>query len=662
MSRRFVYPFTAIVGQERMRLALLLHAVNPRLGGVLIRGEKGTAKSTAVRALADLLPTTHAIDGCPFGCDPALSSELCESCADLVESGQDPPTVDRPVPVVELPIGATEDRVLGSLDLEHAIQSGSRRFEPGLLARANHGILYVDEVNLLGDHLVDVLLDAAALGWNYVEREGVSFAHPASFMLIGTMNPEEGDLRPQLLDRFALTVEVSGLSDPSERAEVVRRRIAFESDSAGFAEKQKPLEQDERDRLARARTLMPAVVVPESALELIVRICTAFEVDGLRCDLAMYRTATALAAYAGRTTVGSADVRLAAEMALPHRRRRQPFEQTGLDEQRLDEIINSADCEHGSGRDKRGSGAQGGAEKDAGNALGTPAGAGAGLPATRASGRPEDKVAEPGPALAATLPRSHARRGATADGRRPTLSRGLGGAPDGTLNPSSKQFELALAATLRAAAPYQPSRRLTGAGPAVRILPDDFRGRMRRGRSGALVVFVVDASGSMGAGERMRYAKAASLGLLYDAYRKRDRVGVVAFRGDRAELLVPPTNSVELAERRLRFLPSGGRTPLALGLELARKTIDRALGGARPLSPMLVLVSDGKANVGLAGVGPWPAALHEAGLIRERGWTSLVVDAEGSRSGAGLGRALASALGAELLSSASIRPAQEKPS
>jgi magnesium chelatase subunit D len=645
LSGRYVYPFTAIVGQERMRLALLLHAVNPRLGGVLIRGEKGTAKSTAVRALAGLLPSTRAIEGCPFGCDPDGSSELCESCAALVTIGRTPASIERPVNVVELPIGATEDRVLGSLDLERAIQSGERHFEPGLLARANRGILYVDEVNLLGDHLVDVLLDSAALGWNYVEREGVSFKHPASFMLVGTMNPEEGDLRPQLLDRFALTVEVSGLGDPAQRAEVVRRRIAFENDPAGFVAAQASAEEEERDRLRRARALLPSVVVPDSALDLIVRICTAFQVDGLRCDLAMYRTAAALAAYAGRTVVEAEDVRLAAELALPHRRRRQPFEQPGLDGDLLDQLLNGPAPED--------NGETNGHESsEAGNGTGVTGDTGAGSPAPQppkapTTARAADRTIEPGLPLAMTLPRLDGRRRSTGAGRRAAHGRDRAGAPAGTALPLSGSFELALAATLRAAAPYQAARRRSATGPLLRLEPRDLREHVRQGKTSALVLFVVDASGSMGARQRMSYAKSATIGLLQDAYRRRDRVGVVAFRGDTAELLVPPTNSVELAERRLRWLPAGGRTPLARGLELAHHTIGRALDGGRSLSPMLVLVSDGKANVGLGDAGPWPAAIREAERLRDRGWPALVVDA-GGNGGTGLSRAIATALGARM--------------
>ena len=269
------YPFSAIVGQERMKLALLLNAINPAIGGVLIRGEKGSAKSTSVRALAALLPDLAVMVGCPYACDPNEPFFDCPHCA-----GTDGTTMYRPVRVVDLPIGATEDRVLGTLHLERALQSGERHFEPGLLAAAHRGILSIDEVNLLPDHLVDILLDAAAMGWNVVEREGISFAHPARFILIGTMNPEEGELRPQFLDRFGLAVDAEGLPDPADRAEVVRRRIRYEADPVTFAARWSDDERALRDRIADARAYLPRVVLAEDLLGLIARICTEAGVGG----------------------------------------------------------------------------------------------------------------------------------------------------------------------------------------------------------------------------------------------------------------------------------------------------------------------------------------------------------------------------------------------
>jgi magnesium chelatase subunit D len=656
MAQRHVYPFTAIVGQERMRTALLLHAVDPRLGGVLIRGERGTAKSTAVRALASLLPSTIAIDGCPYGCDPERPSEACEACAHRLATNQAPSTAPRAIPVVDLPIGATEDRVLGSLDLEKAIQSGERHFEPGLLARANRGILYVDEVNLLGDHLVDVILDAAAMGRNYVEREGITFSHPATFMLVGTMNPEEGDLRPQLLDRFALAVEVEGLSDTAQRAEVVRRRIAFESDPGGFVASQATEEARERERLTRARALLANVRMPEVMLDLIVRVCAAFQVDGMRGDLAMYRTASALAAYDGRIEVDATDVRLAAELALAHRRRRAPFEQTELDHKQLDRLFDEASP----GQNRDDETIREGNSQDHGEQTGE----NPDLPFTPQAtedqpARPplvDSEVAEradpPYGALPLRLPSERGRSSAvtSARGRLPAREQKQRGPIDGVRRPSTKHFELALAATLRAAAPYQRARRDLEPGPGLRLLTHDLRENVRRGRAGELVLFLVDASGSMGAQRRMSTTKAAILGLLLDAYRKRDRVGLVAFRGLDAAVLLPPTNSVELAERRLRDLPTGGRTPLAHGLNLSRQTIERAVSGTHTLSPFLIVVTDGRANVGWDGAAPWPAALQQAGHIRRHAWPALVLDTEKGGSGAGLGPALAAALGAKHLS------------
>ncbi|MBX5493585.1 MAG: ATP-binding protein, partial [Chloroflexi bacterium] len=338
-TTRPVFPFTALVGQEQLKRALVLTAINPRIGGVLVRGERGTAKSTAVRALANLLPDIAVIADCRYHCDPAAPEGWCDDCRARFPDGAAPPVAHCRVPLVALPVGATEDRVLGTLELERAIQSGERHFEPGLLAVANRGILYVDEVNLLPDHLVDVLLDAAAMGVNYVEREGISVRHPAQFLLVGTMNPEEGDLRPQLLDRFALAVEVAGLRAPAERAEVVRRRIAFEADPAGFAAAWEATEAAERARILAARALLPRVVLDERMLGLITQLCCDFAVDGLRADIVMYKTAITLAAYAGRGRVIEADVREAAELALLHRRRRQPFEQPELDHEQLDERI-----------------------------------------------------------------------------------------------------------------------------------------------------------------------------------------------------------------------------------------------------------------------------------------------------------------------------------
>lgn len=333
------FPFSAIVGQDSMKLALLLNVVNRKVGGVLIRGEKGTAKSTAVRALAALLPEIDVVDGCPIGCDPHDEARLCPFCAQRLAGGEKLPVARRKVRVVDLPVGSTEDRVLGSLDLERAIKQGEKHFEPGILAEAHRGILYVDEVNLLEDHIVDVLLDAAAMGVNSVEREGVSFAHPAEFILIGTMNPEEGELRPQLLDRFGLCAQVEGIADLDQRLEVVRRRAAFEEDPTAFIAQWAPAEDELRGRIERARLLLPRVDLPEEMQRLICQIAIDTEVDGHRADLVMMKAAKTMAALENRNEALRDDVRRAAELALPHRMRRAPFEDFGLAPTKLDDIL-----------------------------------------------------------------------------------------------------------------------------------------------------------------------------------------------------------------------------------------------------------------------------------------------------------------------------------
>ncbi|MET7613349.1 AAA family ATPase, partial [Streptomyces seoulensis] len=332
MSTRF--PFTAVVGQQDLQLALLLNAVAPNIGGVLVRGEKGTAKSTAVRALAALLPEVEVVAGCRFSCDPAAPDPTCPDGPHTGDGAE-----ARDARMVELPVGASEDRLVGALDIERALAEGVKAFEPGLLAAANRGILYVDEVNLLHDHLVDVLLDAAAMGASYVEREGVSVRHAARFLLVGTMNPEEGELRPQLLDRFGLTVEVAASREPDQRVEVVRRRLAYDDDPAGFAARWADEERAVRQRIVAARELLPKVRLGDGALKQIAATCAAFQVDGMRADIVMARTATALAAWDGRSDVLAEDVRQAALLALPHRRRRNPFDAPGLDEDKLDQTL-----------------------------------------------------------------------------------------------------------------------------------------------------------------------------------------------------------------------------------------------------------------------------------------------------------------------------------
>ncbi len=333
---QIVFPFTAIVGQETMKTALVLNAISPKIGGVLIRGERGTAKSTAARALAALLPELEVVADCRFQCDPRRARSLCDNCRERLANGEKLPITTRQTPFVDLPVSATEDRVVGTLDIEAALKTGRKEFEPGVLAAANRGLLYVDEVNLLDDHVVDLLLDSAAMGHNVVEREGISFSHPARFILVGTMNPEEGELRPQLLDRFALCVEIQGIQAAPSRVQILERTVQFESDPEGFRAEWEPYEQQLSVHIARAREILPTITYQSQDLYTIAELTTSFDVDGHRADIVILKTALAHAALRlarngdspRESTIAQLDILAAAELALPHRLKRMPFEKT----------------------------------------------------------------------------------------------------------------------------------------------------------------------------------------------------------------------------------------------------------------------------------------------------------------------------------------------
>ncbi|GAA2989922.1 putative cobaltochelatase [Streptomyces fulvorobeus] len=645
------YPFTAIVGQDDLRLGLLLNAVSPAVGGVLVRGEKGTAKSTAVRALAALMPEVSVVAGCRFSCDPAGPDPACPDGPHESAGG-----VSRAARTVELPVGASEDRLVGALDIERALSEGVKAFEPGLLADAHRGILYVDEVNLLHDHLVDLLLDAAAMGASYVEREGVSVRHAARFLLVGTMNPEEGELRPQLLDRFGLTVEVAASRDTDLRVEVVRRRLAYDDDPAGFAARWAGQEGELRERIAAARALLPHVVLGDGVLRQIAATCAAFEVDGMRADIVMARTSTALAAWAGRDEVLAEDVRQAALLALPHRRRRNPFDAPGLDEDKLDDTLQDAAPDGDTGGDT-GEGEREGDDDpepdgpDGGGGGGVPPqGDGPDAPGqssdgggdTPAGGRPAGggeqrpvRAAEPFRTKMLSVP----GLGEGAAGRR-SRARTEHGRTTGSRRPQGALTKLHLAATVQAAAPHQRARGRSGRGLVVRR--DDLRQATREGREGNLVLFVVDASGSMAARQRMSAVKGAVMSLLLDAYQRRDKVGLITFRGQDAEVVLPPTSSVDAAAARLESLPTGGRTPLAAGLLKAHDVlrVERLRDPSR--RPLLLVVTDGRAT---GGPDPLALAARAGRLHAAEGTASVVVDCESGIVRLGLAAQLARDLG-----------------
>ena len=705
-----------MLGQEDLRLALILNAIHPAVGGVLARGEKGTAKSTLVRALAAVLPPVAAVAGCRFSCDPAAPDPACPdgphrpaSAAPSTQSGSNsssssrsgsrPGSDSRPARLVELPVGASEDRLTGSLDLERVLGHGVAAFQPGLLAAAHRGLLYVDEVNLLPDHLVDVLLDAAAMGVAHVERDGVSVRHAARFILVGTMNPEEGELRPQLLDRFGLTVEVAASREPKQRAEIVRRRLAFEADPAGFAAAWAEADRAVGEQIAAARAALAVVVLPDAELERIARVCAAFEVDGMRADLVTARAAVALAAWRGLGRVTASEIREAARLALPHRRRRNPFDAPGLDEDLLDRALadepDPDDDPDGSAPDDSGANDPGpetesesGPESGAADPKSEPAppsSASDTSPSTSPDSRTADSdpSSEPGAqhpqpsasdsasdkeakTTAAAAPSAVAEQPAVAasnpyrtklfavpgvgegvPGRR-SAGRSLGrGRTVGALplrqSPSGPAAgSLHLPATIRASAVHQNERGRSNG--ALLIHPDDLHTQIRRDREANLVLFVVDASGSMAARARMATVKGAVLSLLLDAYQRRDKVGLVTFRGEGAEVALPPTGSVEVAAARLQALPTGGRTPLAAGLACAAEVLRRERLRDRRRRPLLVVVTDGRATAprGSATADARRAAAH---LAANR-IAAVVVDCESGPVRLGLAAGLATVLGA----------------
>lgn len=691
------YPFSAIVGCESdhlddMGLALVLSTISPEIGGVLIRGEKGTAKSTAVRALAAVLPPVDVFEGDRFSIDPddpTASSPDVPAPRDSRPADAEPGRraiqtparelehgrarraqrvrTTRPVRLVELPVGATEDRVLGSIHLQSALSQGQVTFEPGLLARAHRGILYVDEVNLLHDHLVDLLLDAAAMGQATIERDGISVDHAARFVLIGTMNPEEGELRPQLLDRFGLTVQVAAPRDPERRVEVVRRRLAFDASPGEFAARFAPQDADLRTRIGSARERLAAVKLSGAALAAIARVCAGFEVDGLRADIVTARAAVAHAAWSGRDVVTRGDIRQAALLALPHRRRRNPFDAPGLDEDLLDRLLGDEEPDPDDLPPEPDGPEPDQPDEPADDQPDQPDQPEREPEAPEQSDPPQDDQGEvvdldvpPPPAQTPPVgeggsdkrftasapyrPKLFAVRGVGAGsaGRRSralsTQGRRIGAEPAATASGSLHMVE-----TLVAAARHQGYRRPAGSH-RVELRADDLRVATREGREANLILFCVDASGSMAARRRMTAVKTSILSLLLDAYRRRDRVGLVTFRRTGAEVALPPTGSIDIAATRLDELPAGGRTPLAEGLEEAARVILRERVRDPRTRPLLVVVTDGRANAGPDAVA---RARRAASGVARLGVSSVVIDSENGPLRLGLARTLATLLGAE---------------
>lgn len=636
-----VYPFAAIVGQEEMKLALLLNVIDPLIGGVLIMGHRGTGKSTAVRALADLLPNIWKASDCAFGCDPDETENLCDECdARLTAHGKLART-RAVVPVVDLPLGATEDRVCGTINLERALKDGVKVFEAGLLARAHRGFLYVDEVNLLEDHLVDLLLDVAVTGRNTVEREGISLTHPARFVLVGSGNPEEGELRPQLLDRFGLYAEVQTVTDLEQRVRIVSLREAFERDPAKLRAEFEAEQQRLRRSLTRARKLAPQVSLSHEMLRAIASLCLQLRIDGHRGELTIARAARALAAFEGRREVSEEDVRRVAQLALRHRLRRDPLEPTGGGTritQALEKTFPQAEAKS----EER---AQGSNENDLdATHQERPA------PAPSDAQLPSDALQHDSQtASVARTPEqpAHSSRGlsrTTHEARRGRYTRAVVNRP-----PEAK---VALDATLRALATRSKT---TDQSPKTSLA--DLRYKKFKRKQGTLFILAIDTSGSM-ALNRIEQAKGALVWLLNKSYIRRDRVALVAFRGAQAEELLPPSQSMSRARRVLDELLMGGATPLASALACSLKVAQRA-ALQHTERVMLLLFTDGRANVALREQSSTNPAAKQAALIaeleqlgaalRDARISTVVIDTRHRFTSGGEGRALALRLGARYL-------------
>jgi len=685
--KRLVFPFSAIVGLDKLKLAILINAINPKIGGLLIRGPKGSGKSTIVRALTDILPKINVVKDCPFNCSPYDPSNMCPKCSERYKKAEKLPMEEREMVVVDLPLGCTEDRVVGSLDVEKAIKHGIEALEPGILAEANQNILYVDEVNLLPDHIADDLLDAAATGWNIVEREGISVSHPSRFIFIGTMNPEEGELRPQLLDRFSLSVMVERITSVGDRIEIVKKNMEFEADPEKFYEKNKPLQEELRNRIMQARKALENIVIPDNLLGSICNACLELKVDGLRPDIVIAKAASALAAFENRTEVTLNDILVAAELALSHRTREggflEPaapqeikevftasvkkffhFEKTGettkkdvekrkflkgravfwvkkdatekeeektqkesrfqkIERIRLNLMFLLGRFTGGvwgiAKRLKKNpknapvtDGLQVGGDKLRGEIyeekMETKTGAKA-IPTVSDvaqstevfKGYPiisslEKKVVSPSKFFLKMGKIKTRRQGVYAGKHAQAITTLHKGKPYGWRIPHGKPTDIHLPATIREAARKQENRQKPS-GTALKICLEDVREKLRTYKSPLTMIFLIDLSGSMLF--NLEAVKEALLRLHSDAYRSRDRVGIVALKGLNAEVVQHPITNLKVVANKLVNLRISGYTPLATGMLKTLEVLKEAKRRDPSTVPVMVVITDGSANVPL---------------------------------------------------------------
>ena len=607
------FPFSAMVGQQQAQLALLLNAIDPLIGGVLLCGRRGTGKSTLARATAALMPEQSGVADCPYFCDPGDPQAMCNVCLHRYTLGESLPTRQRPTPLVTLPLNASEDRVAGSIDIAATLTSGSYHFSPGLLAQANRGILYIDEINLLNDHITDILLDAAALGIHRVERDGISIAHPARFILVGTMNPEEGYLRPQLLDRIGLFVEAENIKDTALRVTVVERRLAYDADSTTFAGQWAGGEQALRERLQRAREMLPGVQLSRYLRQVVAHlVAREFKAQGHRGDLVVMRAARALAAWDGRVEVQQGDIEQALQLAMPHRARSRPtmaqqiaraFEQLpgGIDPEHPEELgVMDIDLEERTN------------EREGAAGLTRPL-------------RGANDVAHVQGVIA--IPRD--RRTRSESGRRFVSLTSRRSGHTIRNRGASPVTDLAFTATIHAAAPYQLTRgRIQGGRLELRA--EDLRQKVRERKTRALLVFVVDGSDSVMARQLMPQLKRVLLAFTQHAYEKRDRVAMLVFRFAQGRVVLPPTRNFTLARRCINELYVGGCTPLATGLLEGLRLAETERMRDPNVAPVLVVMTDGLANIDLSGnmrsVTPRQDALSVAREIATRRINAVVID------------------------------------
>ncbi len=597
MTHYKAYPFTAIVGQDLMKLALLLNAINPKISGVLIKGTKGTGKSTAVRALADLLPEIEVIKDCPFNCNPYNLKEACHACQDriIAENLKEKDTEFRKMQVINLPINATEDRVIGTIDIKKALEEGLKALEPGILAEANRNILYIDEVNLLADNVADVLLDSAAMGINIIEREGISLHHPSTFILVGTMNPEEGNLRPQLLDRFGLSIDVERIEDIDKRVLITKYAEEYQNDPNLFYKKFKKKQKELKNKIVNARKILHSVEISDNQLKQTSKICVKLKVDGHRADITISRTAKSIAAFHGRKFVEDDDIKTAAKLALSHRLRRLPFEDKTLDESELENLFDNKEDEvKKESNDIQQEKKQLEVEPNQidNNLLNN-------IQNDNQTYNLREETFEIKENVIADqiIKNKKIREVMNTSGKRvihPTYS------PHGKYVGSEKKREInmpnstdiAFNETLNEAAldAFKNGNKLEIKGEHIHI-------KKRMGKSSYLIIFCVDASGSMGIKDRMETVKGAIYSILQTNYIHRDKVSLIVFRQDRAETILPPTRSTDLAYKLLKDIPTGGTTPLAAGLLKALDVAKEEIRKKSGYIPLIILLTDARGNV-----------------------------------------------------------------